>query len=334
MTATPTPTPTPKPAPLSSRPFPAPVTTGTYTVPASIDASGRTDVSSALSSFIASVPDGSVINFPAGGVYGITKAVTLSYGGRHNLVLNGNGATIKYISNAGQNENYSVWYDKGSGSNLTFENFTLIGSSTSPGVFAPASAGQHGVLVQSNNVEVTGCTISAVWGDALFVEGSTNVWFHNNHVVSVGRNGVTVISGVNVTAENNAFDKVGYTTFDDEPNTSAEASTNIVFRNNTAGTWTNSFVSVEGSHTGAAIHGIAVSGNTLTGATLLTKIANGGTSTMLNIVFTNNTSTVAGNGPILMFANISGLTVSGNVQPLKSGALASITASTGVTYSP
>ena len=51
-----------------------------------------------------------------------------------------------------------------------------------------------------------------------------------------------------------------------------------------------------------------------------------------NIVFTNNTSTVAGGGPVLRFAHIDGLTVTGNVQPLSSGVLASITDSTGVTY--
>ena len=51
-----------------------------------------------------------------------------------------------------------------------------------------------------------------------------------------------------------------------------------------------------------------------------------------NIVFTNNTSTVAVAGPVLHLSNIDGLTVTGNVQPLSSGVLASITASTAVTY--
>jgi len=318
----------------SSRPFPAPVTTTTYALPASIDATGRTDVSSALIRFIASVPDGSIISFPAGGVFGITKAISFGSGSRHNLVFDGNGATIMYISNAGQTEDYSIWYDTGGGANLTFENFTLIGSSTTPGVYAAGQEGQHGVLVQSSYVEVANCSISAVWGDGLFVEGSDNVWFHNNHVLSAGRNGLSVISGTNVTAEYNAFDKVGYTTFDDEPNVSTEASTNIMFRNNTAGTWDNSFFSVEGSHTGAPIHGITVSGNAVIGASLVSIVDNGGASTMSNIVFTNNRSTVNASGPVLRFAHIDGLTVMGNVQPLSSGGLASITDSTRVTYRP
>jgi hypothetical protein len=52
----------------------------------------------------------------------------------------------------------------------------------------------------------------------------------------------------------------------------------------------------------------------------------------LNIVFTNNSSTVKGYGPILRFAYIDGLTVTGNVQPLSGGSLTSITDSTSVTY--
>jgi hypothetical protein len=308
------------------------LTTATYGVPVSIDATGRTDVSSALINFIASVPDGSVINFPAGGVYGITKALTLGFTGRHNLVFNGNGATIRYLSDTGTSENDSVLYDQGNGSNLTFENFTLVGSSRSPGVYVEGSEGQHGVLVQSSDVEVANVTISATWGDGLFVEGSTNVWFHNNHVISAGRNGLTIVSGTNITAEHNAFDRVGYVTLDIEPNVSTEGATAIAFQANTAGTFGQDFAAVEGSHTGAPINGITITGNTITGGTLLTVIDNGGTTRMRNIVFTNNTSTVAGPGPLLQFAHIDGLTVTGNVQPLTSGSLASITDSTGVTY--
>ena len=53
-----------------------------------------------------------------------------------------------------------------------------------------------------------------------------------------------------------------------------------------------------------------------------------------NIVFTNNRSSVTGYGPILRFAHVDGLTITGNVQPLRSGAQASISDSTKVTYKP
>jgi hypothetical protein len=124
-----------------------------------------------------------------------------------------------------------------------------------------------------------------------------------------------------------AFTRSGYCTFDIEPNVSTESATNIRLLDNTAGTWTNSFLSAEGAP-GSVVSGLTISGNSVTGGSLLTAI---GLARRQNIVFTNNRSTVAAWGPVLRFAHIDGLTVTGNVQPLSSGALVSITDSTGVT---
>jgi hypothetical protein len=51
-----------------------------------------------------------------------------------------------------------------------------------------------------------------------------------------------------------------------------------------------------------------------------------------NIVFTNNRSSVAGPGYMVVFENVAGLTVTGNTQPLTSGKFAYIVNSTDVTY--
>ncbi|MGO9179914.1 MAG: hypothetical protein ACLQHS_11750 [Candidatus Limnocylindrales bacterium] len=72
---------------------------------------------------------------------------------------------------------------------------------------------------------------------------------------------------------------------------------------------------------------MTISGNTITGDLLDTYV---NVARRQDIVFTNTTSTVAVAGPVLNFANIDGLTVTGNVQPLRSGSLSSITDSTGV----
>ena len=116
--------------------------------------------------------------------------------------------------------------------------------------------------------------------------------------------------------------------FNVEPNTSSDGASNINFLSNTAGTWTNSFFSGDGA-AGSVVSGITISGNRVTGGTLLTVID---LARRQDIEFTNNTSTVSGRGPVLRFAHIDGLTITGNVQPLSSGYLASITDSTGVTY--
>jgi hypothetical protein len=283
-------------------------------------------------SFLNTVPDGSTIVFKAGGVYRLNSA--LKFAGRHNLVFEGNGATLK--SNGGTTEASSLfWIGSygGGNSGITIRDFTLLGNSTTPGVYQGGKEGAHGILVDgSSNIEIANVTVSGVWGDCFYVGSwADGVWIHDSTCLSSGRSGVTITAGKNVTVERVSFPKSGYCTFNVEPNVSSEGGTNIVFKNNTAGTFGQDFAAVEGSHTGAAINGITFSGNTITGGTLFTVIDNGGTSRMHNIVFTNNTSTVAGYGPVLMFAHIDGLTVTGNVQPLSGGSLTSITDSTSVT---
>ena len=287
-------------------------------------------MSTALINFIGTVPDGSTIVFKAGGTYRVDKAIR--FANRSNLTLDGNGATLR--GNGGTTEASSIfWLGSYGDSGITIENFTMVGNDPSPGVYSPGSEGAHGVLVDGGtNIQVVNVTISAVWGDCFYVGSwATDVSFRDSTCASAGRQGVTITAGKNVTVERVSFPKSGYCTFDVEPNVSSEGGTNIIFKNNTAGTFGQDFAAVEGSHTGAAINGITFSGNTITGGTLFTAIDNGGTSRMHNIVFTNNTSTVKGYGPVLRFAHIDGLTVTGNVQPLSGGSLTSITDSTSVT---
>ena len=125
---------------------------------------------------------------------------------------------------------------------------------------------------------------------------------HHTHVVTAGRNGLTVVQGARVLAEDNDYDKVGYVTFDDEPNFATEASRDITFRNNTAGTWGLAFVSIDGGERGAPINRIIITGNVTTGKAMYVDIDNGGAVMMKNIVFSNNRSSIAASGPRLIFA--------------------------------
>ena len=323
-TRTPTPTTTPNPTPT---PTPTPPTSSTGTnVPSTIDATGATDTTAKLLAFFASVPDGSTILFNAGGTYRVDAA--LKFSNRHNLVFEGNGATIK-AGGTGTNEFASLFALWGGNTGITIRNFTLVGNSPTPGIFQGGREGAHGVLVDGgSNIDISNVTMRGLWGDSLYVGlWADGVRFHDSHVVSAGRNGVTIIAGQNVVVERNAFDKVGYTTFDIEPNTSAEGARNVKFLNNTFGTWSNSFVSGEGA-VGSIVNGVTISGNSSTQSTLLTVI---GLARRQNVVFTNNKSTATSWGPILRFAYIDGLTVTGNQQSVTSGTVLSIIDSTSVT---
>jgi hypothetical protein len=300
-------------------------------VPASIDATGATDASPALISFVNSVPDGSTIVFKAGGVYRMDAALKFAH--RRNLIFEGNGATLR--ANGGTTEASSLFWlasDRGGNSGITIRDFTLAGNSSTPGVYQPGKEGAHGILVDSGSaIEITSVTVRGVWGDCLYVgSAATGVSFHDSTCSSNGRNGVTVTSATSLTVQRVTFTMSGYCTFDIEPNVSAEGASNVQFLDNTAGAWTNSFLSADGA-AGSVVSGVTVSGNTVTGASLLTVID---LARRQNIVFTNNRSTVTAAGPVLHFAHVDGLTVTGNVQPLSSGVLASITDSTGVTYTP
>jgi len=331
-TATPVPTPAPTVAPTPAPTAAAPV--GGISVPSSIDATGATDVSAALNEFVQSVADGSTIVFPSGGTYKLGVALQLA--NRHNLTLDGNGATLKSAGSYDQLSSLIVLGHQyggawtGTNSGIVIKNFNLVGSSPTPGVFHSGQEGQSGVEIEdSTNIEIANVTVSAVYADGIKVGGTSNgVWFHDSHVYSAGRNGVTVTMGQNVTAERDAFDKSGYCVWDVESNYSTEHSSAFIFRNNTAGAWTDAFGAADGI-AGSLVNGITVTGNRVTGGTLKTVID---LARRQDVVFTNNTSTVTGYGPVLTFAHIDGLTVEGNVQPLSSGSLASITDCTSVTY--
>ncbi len=296
-------------------------------VPGSIDSTGATDASADLITFLETVPDGSTIEFKPGGTYRMDQG--LKFSDRHDLTFEGSGVTL--ISNGDTHETSSLFALWGGNTGITIRDFNLVGNSTAPGVYQPGREGAHGVLIDGGrDVDVSGVTVSSVWGDGFYVGlWADNVYIHDSTVRSNGRNGVSIIAGKNVTVQRVAFDASGYCTFDIESNNPTEGATNIRFVDNTAGRWGNIFLAANGA-AGSVVDGVTVSGNTVTGATLQTDVT---LARRQNIVFVDNTSTVPARGPILRFAHVDGLTIDGNVQPLTSGALAAITDSTAVTYS-
>jgi hypothetical protein len=295
-------------------------------VPASIDATGLADASAPLVAFLDSVPDGSTIEFPAGGIYRMDAG--LKFLDRHDLTFEGNGATLRSNGDVHEASSlFALWSDN---TGIVIHDFNLVGNSPSPGVYLPGEEGAHGVLIDGgSNVDVSDVTISGVYGDAFYVGGwADGVNIHDSIVKSNGRNGVAVIAGRNVTVQRVTFDESGYCTLDVEANDSTEGAANVKFLDNLVGTWGDVFFAADGA-AGSVVDGVTVSGNRVTGSSLATDVT---LARRQDIVFTNNTSTVAADGPVLKFAHVDGLTVSGNSQPLHSGSLAAIVDSTNVSY--
>jgi hypothetical protein len=306
-----------------ARPFAPPVTTATYTVPGTIDATGTTDVYVALNNWINSVPNGSVLQFPANATYKLSQGIKL--GNRDNLVFAGNGTTLTLTGAADNHQasgfligfSYSLGYFTGNVVHVTIDGFNITGNDPTPGTFGGGENQQAVRCNGSTYIELTNVTVSAVYGDGAFLDGCDDVWVHGTHVVTAGRNGLTVIKGQRVLGESNAYDTVGYATFDLEPNLATEASADVTFRNNTAGTWQSGigFVSVDGAGRGADIQRVTIIGNTVTGMALQVYVDNrGGVNgnvggRMRDVTTTDNHGPAGG---VLRFAHIDGLTVRNN----------------------
>jgi hypothetical protein len=142
--------------------------------------------------------------------------------------------------------------------------------------------------------------------------------------------------------EANSIDAVGASILDIEPDLSTQGVINLVLRDNTVGSWglsplyTMHFVACANNDygPGATIRGITITGNHVRRGP--PNSAKGGLYSWIgksrtsHVVFTNNTTTKAGGGPVLRFDHVDGLTVRGNSQPVTSGSLVSIHDSTAV----
>jgi len=273
-----------------------------------------------LNGWIDSVPNGSVIVFPAGGTYRLSQGIKI--GQRSNLVINGNGSTLRLTGSADSHQSsgfvlgwsYRLGYFTGGNSHITIKNFSVVGSDPTPGTFGGGENQQAVRCNGSNYVEITSMTVRAVYGDGAYFDGCNDVWVHDTHVATAGRNGLTVIQGQRVLAEDNLYDKVGYATFDLEPNTASESSADITFRGNTAGTWQSGigFVSVDGGGRGADIRRVIIQNNHVTGMALQIYVDNkdgvngNPNGRMRNITVSDNSGPSAG---VLRFRNIDGLWV-------------------------
>ena len=320
----PTPTPIPTPEPTPARIF----------VPASIDATGASDASAALNSWLRAVPDGSTVVFKVDGVYRMDKGLTLQ--SRHSLTFEGDGATLRSNGVSTCGRDCSLFYLWMGNTGITIRDFNLVGNSPTPGIYSGSWEHASGItIVAGGEVEIANVTVSGVGGDGLTLSGVApdwpdGIWFHDSHVVSSGRMGVAVVAGRNVTVERVRFDTVGYGVFDIEPNDTTQGASNVNFLNNAVGSWSHQlgfFFAADGAAS-SAVEGVTVSNNTITKGTLRADVT---VARRRGIAFTNNTSTLPAAGPILRFAHVDGLTVTGNVEPLTAGGLVDIVDCTGVT---
>lgn len=323
----------------------SPTTVRQVTVPATIDATGATDVSAALNDFLRSVPDQSTIMFKARGVYRIDQALHLI--DRHDLLFNGNGATLRM---AGCDvEDSAFLLDGAPSTRVTIRNFTMIGDNRDAGTplaYVGGCESSMGVAIYgARDIIVANTTISSVHGECVYIDAggdprgvapwADRITYKDSVCVRNGRMGVAIIAASHVTVTRNTFDDIAISVFDIEPTRPDGGATYISLTDNLIKDYGASprytpWV-LEGSAydmTTTIVHDVTLARNRITG---MTRTTNTGSTAGLRVKavtpnwarfnVSDNVSTVIGSGPSMFFKHVDGLTVSGNDQPLTGGPL-------------
>ena len=110
-----------------------------WSSPQSIDATGRADDTKALQAFLNRVPNGRVIQFRRGGRYRVDG--TLFLRNRHDLTIDGDGATVFATTRGGRNR--AQWWIK-DGSQIVFRNLSVQGANPHGGVGEDAYVAEAG----------------------------------------------------------------------------------------------------------------------------------------------------------------------------------------------
>ena len=322
-----------------------PAASGAISVPATIDATGATDVSAALNAFVRGLPDGSTIVFKAGGTYKLGEALHLT--DRHNLVFNGNGSTLRM---AGCDvEDSAFLLDGIPSTGITISKFTMIGDNSGGGTtsaYIPLCESSMGVAIYgARDIDIANVTISSVHGECVYIDAGGNprgttpwsdgITFRDSTCQLNGRMGVAIIAASHVTVTRVIFEKLAISVFDIEPTRSDGGATYVSLTDNVINGYgaspTYTPWVLEGSAYGMTttiVHDVTLARNRING---MTRSANTGTTGGLrvkaqtqgwkNFSILNNVSTVTGSGPTMYFEHVDGLTVSGNSQPLTRGPL-------------
>ena len=332
-------TPTPSPTPASG-----------CTRLVNVDATGATDVTSSLQAFIDNSPAGSVVCFSPGGTYKVNGQLHLV--NRSYLTFDGQGARL-YQAVRGTSPIVLI---DGGGNDLAFRNLTIEGSNPTPGLWNLTYEHNHAIQVGGAiRLDFDHVSVLNVGGDGLYLAAGTvngtirwadSIRFHHGLIDGVGRMGITITDGAsNTVFDFNTFRRIGYYTFDIEPNghvwngvaagaVNARFSDNLLgpqpYSNGGSGQPTGHLFVVTGSSGGGPADGIEVSRNTVSGRPVDIGVYNNG-GLRRNIRVVNNWSDTRVGGPVMTFAGVDTLAVTGNTQPLSSSSLVSTSSCTSVT---
>lgn len=293
--------------------------TSVRVVPGTIDATGASDVTTALNRFFAEVPDGHVIELSPGATYRVEG--TLYLRDRRDVVLDGNGAQI-FATTDGARDRSHLSVEGGSG--IVIRDLVVKGAhpsgGTEPEAWRTDKAFQHGVrILGAKDVELDRIGVTDAFGDLVYVgwddDGtwSENVWIHDSILARNGRQGIAITAGRNVVIERNIISDTRRATIDLEPDTPSYGAENIHILDNVIGRGTLRFIAAHGN---GPVERVVVARNVLRGRDLAIDVEPPDGERRSGFwLLGNESDTEAGSNP-LRFTRLDGVVVRGNVQPV------------------
>jgi hypothetical protein len=304
----------------------------TFQVPPAIAGDCSVDVTQALLSWVASVPDNSVLSFAPGGCYRIEG--TLGLRGRSGLVLEGNGATFRSLSPPADQR--AMWRVIDS-TQVVFRDMTIAGSYAQGGTFTASLEHAHAIDLRGTSVEIANVTMSDVAGDCVYFGlGLTSALTRSSGSVRdsscarTGRNAVAVAAGNDILVQRVRTSAIGYDVFNVEPNSGPGwGSQRVTFDNNTIGSYSLVAFSIVPN---APVSDQTFSNNHVVGQGLQVAV---GTRAFRpsNVTITGNSADTAQAPSALDLDQIDQLTVTGNTVPMSGGPMAAVTGSCNIKIS-
>jgi hypothetical protein len=217
-----------------------PATPGVYKVPTKIPDNCSVSVEAKIMAWLATVPDGSTVQFGPGRCYGQDGTITLT--GRSGLVIDGQGSEFRALTPGGSHR--ANWRLVG-GSNLTLANMAVRGSNPQ-GSYDPAVEWQHGYSVEGvQKITLSNVQARDTWGDGVMLwrgasspacgddaSSARNVVIDHALIERSGRQGVAIVDAENVTLQDSIVGPVAWWSVDIETDDNCQIARHInILRN-------------------------------------------------------------------------------------------------------
>ena len=257
-------------------PSPAGAAATVATVPASIAADCSRDVDAQLGAWIASVPDGSTLEFTPQGCYRVDRTLAIQH--RNGLTFEGNGANVPAFASGRElppTRRGRAACSTSAGSNLTVRNVIVLGANPNAGIgdlaYVPALEGQSAYVIGGvQHMVLDHVQAYDVYGDFVFVGAATrDLLVENSTFARNGRQGWT-INGQDIVFQNNSIRQTRRATVDLEPSAVTDMTRRVTIRNNTIGVGRLYFLANEGR--AAPTEDISILNNTFVNKAITIKV--------------------------------------------------------------